>query len=44
MPWAVHRACTARYAGHPTNAANNAKLLDAMADVPDGQRSAASMR
>lgn len=32
---------SARYAGHPTNAAaNNAKLLDAMAGVPDGQRSA----
>ena len=32
---------SARYAGHPTNAAaNNAKLLDAMADIPDGQRSA----
>ena len=32
---------SARYAGHPTNAAaNNAKLLEAMADVPDGQRSA----
>lgn len=32
---------SARYAGHPTNdAANNAKLLQDMAHVPDGQRSA----
>lgn len=32
---------SARYAGYPTDAAaNNAKLLAAMADVPDGQRSA----
>ena len=32
---------SARYAGSPTNdAANNAKLLEAMADIPDGQRSA----
>ncbi|HFK2922769.1 TPA: RdgB/HAM1 family non-canonical purine NTP pyrophosphatase [Stenotrophomonas maltophilia] len=32
---------SARYAGHPTNAAaNNAKLLEAMAAVPDGERSA----
>ena len=32
---------SARYAGEPGNAqANNAKLLEAMADVPDGQRSA----
>ena len=32
---------SARYAGQPTNdAANNAKLLDAMKDVPDDQRRA----
>ncbi|HHZ21795.1 TPA: RdgB/HAM1 family non-canonical purine NTP pyrophosphatase [Xanthomonas vasicola pv. zeae] len=32
---------SARYAGSPTNAlANNAKLLDAMRDVPAGRRSA----
>ncbi|HEY0333912.1 MAG TPA: RdgB/HAM1 family non-canonical purine NTP pyrophosphatase [Stenotrophomonas sp.] len=32
---------SARYAGSPTHAAaNNAKLLDAMRDVPQGQRSA----
>lgn len=32
---------SARYAGSPTDdAANNAKLLDAMRDIPDGQRSA----
>ncbi len=32
---------SARYAGSPTNdAANNAKLLQALAEVPDGQRSA----
>ena len=32
---------SARYAGSPTNdAANNAKLLEALADIPDGQRSA----
>ena len=32
---------SARYAGTPTDdAANNAKLLEAMRDVPDGQRSA----
>jgi XTP/dITP diphosphohydrolase len=32
---------SARYAGTPTNAAaNNAKLLDAMRDIPAGQRSA----
>ncbi|SEL64115.1 XTP/dITP diphosphohydrolase [Pseudoxanthomonas sp. GM95] len=32
---------SARYAGEPSNAAaNNAKLLDAMRDIPDGQRRA----
>jgi non-canonical purine NTP pyrophosphatase, rdgB/HAM1 family len=32
---------SARYAGEPSNAqANNAKLLEVMRDVPDGQRSA----
>lgn len=32
---------SARYAGSPTDdSANNAKLLDAMRDIPDGQRSA----